>query len=145
MRRLSFPMLIVLLASTALAQDKFETVKVTGSVQLPSGATAPAKFRVTVEIARIEPGQVITFHKVVGRTEIGNANSFPVAFTVGCPKSVMKDTPANMFTLRAKVYDTTKGTKLIYETPMNEGLQPFTASMEPKQGVTLPVKAVAAK
>jgi hypothetical protein len=67
--------------------------------------------------------------------------STPVEFTVRCPKSQLKDTPPSRFTLRAKVYDTSSGRKLLYETPRDEALQPFTEGGEPKQNLTLPVKA----
>jgi hypothetical protein len=141
---------ILLVATLSLvpvsnAGEKFASLEVTGVIQLPAGASYPAKVQVDIEIAKIEPGKVITFHKIVGRTELRVLKSTPVEFAVRCPKSHLKDTPPSKFTLRAKVYDTSSGRKLLYETPLTEALQPFTDGGEPKQNVTLPVKAPVGK
>lgn len=148
MKRLCVLVILGGLSTAGTAQDKFATVAVTGTIQLPAGASYPAKVRIDVEIAKIEPGEVITFHKVVGSTRMEVIKSTPVEFKVSCPQSHLKTTPANMFTLRAKVYDLGGAggrSKLLYETPMNEALRPFTEDKQPKQNVTLPVKAPVAK
>jgi len=148
MKRLGVWLVLCGMAGTGTAQEKFATVAVTGTIQLPAGASYPAKVRIEVEIAKIEPGEVITFHKVIGSQRMEVIKSTPVEFKVSCPVSHLKTTPANMFTLRAKVYDLGgQGgrSKLLYETPMNEALRPFTEDKQPKQNVTLPVKTPAPK
>jgi hypothetical protein len=53
----------------------------------------------------------------------------------------MKDAQAQLFSLRAMVYDTSESKrKKVFETPINEGIQLFTASLQPKQNITVPVK-----
>jgi len=123
------------------AQDKPGSVRVTGVVQLPAGANLPTKASVVVEIYKIEPGKVITFYKAIGRYE-NYVVKTPLQFAVPCASSYLKDMPpANSFALRAKVYDMSSGRKLLYETPREEALQPFTDGGQPKQNLTVPVQA----
>src|SRR5262245_1077647 len=107
MHRLMFVLGLALIAPASLAGEKLGSVQITVTNALPSCTTYPTKCRIDFEIAKIEPGKVITFHKIVGRQEIGVVRSTPLQFACPCPKSYLKDTPATSFTLRAKVYDLT--------------------------------------
>ncbi len=143
MWRFSIVLGLALIAPARAGDDRFATVKVTGVVQLPPGASYPAKVKIDIDIAKIEPGKVIIFHKIIGRQEIRTIKSTPLPFAVSAPKSHLKDTPATSFTLRAKVYDLESGRpKLVFETPRDEAVQPFTEAGQAKQNVTLPVKAL---
>jgi uncharacterized lipoprotein YbaY len=142
MNRLSALLALGLLASAAAAQDLSTGPPVTGTVVLPAGVTLPPNAKVVVNIYKVEPGQVITFLKPVGRHEQASVKSAPVSFSVRYPKSVLKDTPAKSFVMRASVYE---GSKLRFETPEKEMPEAFTANKEPRQQVQLAVKAVGSK
>jgi len=142
MKRLSSLLAMSLLAGTAAAQDLSTGPPVTGTVVLPAGATLPPKAKVVVNIYKVEPGQVITFLKPVGRYERNDIKSAPISFEVRYPKSVLKDTPAKSLVMRASVYE---GSKLRFETPEKEMPDAFTANKEPRQQVQLQVKEVTKK
>jgi hypothetical protein len=118
-----------LLVATAGAAD---TPPVTGTVSLPAGATAPASFRVDVEILKLEPGQVLTLARQVGRQQISTAKAFPVQFAVSYPKTVLKDPSPKSFVLRASVYELPKsgGAKLLYRTPDSELVEAFSGQVD---------------
>ena len=143
MKRLSGLLVLAVFVTTAIAADDLSTgPPVTGTVILPDGAALPPKAKVVVNIYKVEPGQVITFLKSVGRWERSDLKSPPITFSVRYPKSVLKDTPAKSFVMRASVYE---GSKLRFETPEKEMPPAFTADKEPRQQVQLAVKAIASK
>src|SRR5262245_25890888 len=115
-----FAMLLVFgLVATAGAADKAERPEISGMVLLGEGLTAPANFRVDVEVFKLKPNEVLTIGTRVARHQIGTAKSFPVPFACVYPQSVLKDASASSFVIRASVYDLPKasGAKLIYQTP----------------------------
>lgn len=142
MKRPSTIVALLLLASAVAAQDLSTGPPVTGTVALPAGAALPPKAKVVVNIYKVEPGQVITFLKSVGRYERADIKSAPIPFEVRYPKSVLKDTPVKSLVMRAAVYE---GSKLRFETPEKEMPDAFTADKEPRQQVQLQVKAIASK
>lgn len=126
---------------------KLQRVEVSGSVALPPEAQAPAKFRVVVEILKVEPGRGLTLLRSVGRLQLDTAPSFPVNYTVACPRSALKDTPANQFILRASVYERPAkgGVRLIYKTPDKDRTEALSANGEGRKNVRLTVEPVKGK
>jgi type III secretion system (T3SS) chaperone YscW len=145
MNRLTAIICVCVVASCAVGQA--QRPQVTGTLELPPGATLPANVKIEVDIYKVEPGQVITFLKRVGREEMKTVKSTPVTFAVPYPPTVLKDTPPKSFVLRASVYELPKagGSKLVYQTPEKEMPEAFTAAGEPRQNVRLAVKAVQSK
>jgi uncharacterized lipoprotein YbaY len=140
MKRLSGLLALACFVTTVIAADDLSTGSpVTGTVVLPAGASLPPNAKVVVNIYKVEPGQVITFLKSVGRWERSDLKSAPVTFSVRYPKSVLKDTPVKSLVMRAAVYE---GSKLRFETPEKEMPLAFTADKEPRQQVQLAVKAI---
>jgi hypothetical protein len=145
MKRLAIALAFCFVAVASAADDKVD--RVTGTVELGGGATAPAKFRLEVEILKVEPGKVITFLKRVGQLRTETVKSFPARFECPYPKSTLKDTKPESFIMRALVYELLpKGSsKLVYQTPDDEVVKPFTADGRPRQNVQVVVKPIAKK
>jgi hypothetical protein len=146
MKRASL-LLLCVVALSAAAGDDSQRIEVTGTVALPQGAKVPAKFRVEVDILKVEPGKVLTFLRPVGRLKTTTARSFPFSYSVACPKSVLKETPAKMFILRASVYELpdSGGSKLVYATPESDRTEALSANGEGRKDVLLLVKPVREK
>jgi hypothetical protein len=148
MNRLTTALLVGVIVIVGAANgQQLERLDVRGTLDVPPGTILPDKFRVEVEILKIEPGKVITFARQVGRLQTTTVKSLPYQFTVGCPKSVLKDTPPKMFIVRGSVYELPKagGSKLIFQTPENDRIAAFTAEGAPLQDVRLNLKATAGK
>ncbi|HZZ80608.1 MAG TPA: hypothetical protein VFE62_19045 [Gemmataceae bacterium] len=123
-----------------------EIMRITGTMQLPAGARYPARAQVKIELAKIEPGKVITFYRVVGSQELGVIKSTPVQFKVPYTKASLKNAPAASLVLCAKVYDVgASPRKLLYEIPLNEAVPAFTDAGQPRQNVTLALRTPAPK
>jgi hypothetical protein len=85
MNRLGLFLVLSVVVPAAMAQDTdmFSLVEVTGTIQLPAGATLPAKVRIDVEIGKIDKGQVLTFfsRSLAGRKSPGSPRR---RFSSGC-------------------------------------------------------------
>src|ERR1043165_6509838 len=147
MRYLILFVALCLVVPVDAGDGKIQRIEVTGNVALPPESKAPAKFRVAVKIRKLKPAKPITLLQPVGRAQIETVQSFPVSYTVACPRSALKDTPPELFILRASVYEypAKGGLRLVYKTPDNDRTEALSANGEGRKDVRLTVAPVSGK